>query len=349
MTDTTTPGAHSAIRVLAALAELGEATTAAIADQAGLAYSTTTSKLRAWEDTGQAERFRTDDGRTLWRLTAAGRAATASPDDRPGPADVPSAQAAPAAEPDTTPTTTSDDDAQPADVLKPDSVVDPDPVTTPDRADEPAAVAGPDTDTTDGVTTRVEAVTAIKDDPDDIGTSVDAAAVPNAVAADAGSAPDSNATPVAAHGQPGADIPTARGDSSPLADSTDLPAGTVDLPAATVDLPAGTVDQAESAPAPAPAGTGEQSDSSDQDRTTPARRSAGSMRAAILDICTAQPDRQFKVAELCRLIDAANTGADARKASPGAVYNAATKLAAAGTLTQTLDRPATFQLSRTGD
>jgi hypothetical protein len=65
--------------VLAALAELGEATAADVAEHAGLGYSTTTPKLRAWEDSGQAERVRTDDGRTLWRLTPAGRAATATP------------------------------------------------------------------------------------------------------------------------------------------------------------------------------------------------------------------------------------------------------------------------------
>jgi hypothetical protein len=33
------------------------------------------------------------------------------------------------------------------------------------------------------------------------------------------------------------------------------------------------------------------------------------------------------------------------QASQGAVYNAATKLAAAGTLTQTVEKPATFQLA----
>ncbi|MET7968772.1 MarR family transcriptional regulator [Micromonospora sp. NPDC005305] len=80
MTDTpqATAAAHSTIRVLAALAELGEATAAAIAEHAGIGYSTTTPKLRAWEESGQAERFRTGDGRTLWRLTDAGRTATAT-------------------------------------------------------------------------------------------------------------------------------------------------------------------------------------------------------------------------------------------------------------------------------
>ena len=79
------------------------------------------------------------------------------------------------------------------------------------------------------------------------------------------------------------------------------------------------------------------------------RRAPGSLRASILDICEAHPERQYKVGELCRLIDANNAGTDAKRASQGAVSNACTKLAAKGSLTQTLDKPATFQLAPTGD
>jgi len=81
MTDnqpTATEPAHSAFLVLAALDELGEATAATIAARCGLGYSTTTPKLRTWEHTGQAERFRNDNNQTMWRLTAAGRAAASS-------------------------------------------------------------------------------------------------------------------------------------------------------------------------------------------------------------------------------------------------------------------------------
>jgi len=71
--------AHSAIRVLAAIADLTEATAAAIAEHAGLGYSTVTPKLRAWETSGHAEKYRhAGTNQTLWRLTAAGRAATAA-------------------------------------------------------------------------------------------------------------------------------------------------------------------------------------------------------------------------------------------------------------------------------
>ncbi|MEV4539330.1 MarR family transcriptional regulator [Asanoa sp. NPDC049518] len=65
--------------VRAAIADLGDATAAAIGAKAGLAYSTTTPRLRALEEAGEAERFRADDNRTLWRLTDAGRAALTGP------------------------------------------------------------------------------------------------------------------------------------------------------------------------------------------------------------------------------------------------------------------------------
>jgi hypothetical protein len=72
--------ANSNFAVLAAIAELGlGATPAAIAKKVGIAYSTVNPKLRAWETAGLAERFRHDTGQTLWRLTDAGRASTATP------------------------------------------------------------------------------------------------------------------------------------------------------------------------------------------------------------------------------------------------------------------------------
>ncbi|SCL26100.1 hypothetical protein GA0070616_3239 [Micromonospora nigra] len=54
-------------KVAAALAELGQDTAAAIAQRAGVGYSTATKRLRALEEAGQAVPFRADDGRTLWR------------------------------------------------------------------------------------------------------------------------------------------------------------------------------------------------------------------------------------------------------------------------------------------
>lgn len=77
--------AHAMFKVLAALAELGEATAAAVADKASLGYSTATAKLRALEHTGQAEPVRTEDKRAVWRLTDAGRT-TVGADHSPPPA-----------------------------------------------------------------------------------------------------------------------------------------------------------------------------------------------------------------------------------------------------------------------
>ena len=76
-----------------------------------------------------------------------------------------------------------------------------------------------------------------------------------------------------------------------------------------------------------------------------AKRAGGTLRGAILDILEANPDRQYKVGELCKVIDAANAGTGAAKASQGAVANALDTLSRKGTVTRTVDRPATFQLT----
>ncbi|WP_328372772.1 MarR family transcriptional regulator [Micromonospora zamorensis] len=61
-------GVPSALdKVAAALAALGQDTAAAIAQRAGVGYSTATKRLRTLAEAGQAESLRADDGRTLWR------------------------------------------------------------------------------------------------------------------------------------------------------------------------------------------------------------------------------------------------------------------------------------------
>lgn len=65
-------------RVLAALAELGPATAARISEVVGIAYPTTTAKLRELESAGYAERLRTEQRTTLWQVTETGKAAVAS-------------------------------------------------------------------------------------------------------------------------------------------------------------------------------------------------------------------------------------------------------------------------------
>ncbi|WLS43240.1 MarR family transcriptional regulator [Micromonospora profundi] len=75
-------GVPSALdKVASALAALGQDTAAAIAQRAGVGYSTATKRLRTLEEAGQAEPLRADDGRTLWRHVA--NAATSTDSDDP--------------------------------------------------------------------------------------------------------------------------------------------------------------------------------------------------------------------------------------------------------------------------
>jgi hypothetical protein len=103
--------------IAAALGRLGQATPAEIAADAGVAYSTTNKKLRVLAEAGRAQKFTTDDNRTLWRLagpdtgdataTSPARADLAGADPVPtvpGEPDTGGAHAAPAE---------ADDDGQP--------------------------------------------------------------------------------------------------------------------------------------------------------------------------------------------------------------------------------------------
>ncbi|MET8147890.1 BTAD domain-containing putative transcriptional regulator [Actinoplanes sp. NPDC049668] len=69
------PALDDTARVLLALAELGEATAAAIAAHVGIPFPTVTPKLVASEHTGHAKTSRTDTGKILWGLTDTGRVA----------------------------------------------------------------------------------------------------------------------------------------------------------------------------------------------------------------------------------------------------------------------------------
>ncbi|MEV0003479.1 MarR family transcriptional regulator [Micromonospora sp. NPDC050980] len=250
---------HALFKVLAALADLGDATAAAVAEHAGLGYSTATAKLRVWEGTGQTERIQGDDKRAVWRLTDSGHATvgasrTATPTD--------SSFAEPEA-----------------------------------PADESASVGD-----------------TVGDGPGDTEKSSERASTPDSTA----------------EGEPPAAEPSAPADEPPTGDD---PAPTVDD-----DPPqAGTLDDSEAQAVATP----------DSSTTAPgrSRRAKGSLRAAVLDILEAHPDRAYKTGELSKLIDAANVGTDARKASPGAVANAADKLVGAGKAIRIDGKHATFQLA----
>jgi DNA-binding MarR family transcriptional regulator len=259
--------AGSLTKVLTALATLGEATAAAVAEQAGLGYSTTTPKLRALEDAEQAERSRNSDGRTLWRLTTAGRAAV---------------EAAAHTDPDSDAEATGSAAAEPGQ----------------DTAAQ-AARAGGDDLPADSPSRETDA-----SQPTQAG---DANAVADPVIpADLGTAtPDEGINPGEGGSEPG----------TPPASAGRVPAS-------------GPADQ-----------------SAAERAGSAARRSGGTLRGAILDIFEAHPDQQYKVSELCRLIDKANEGTGAAKASAGAVANAVVKLVGAHRVIQTVERPATFQLA----
>ncbi|MBU8857747.1 MULTISPECIES: MarR family winged helix-turn-helix transcriptional regulator [unclassified Micromonospora] len=284
MTDTPEPApAHAMFKVLAALAELGEDTAAAVADKAGLGYSTATSKLRAWETTGQAERVHTDSKRAVWRLTDAGRATVGAAN----------------AQPPTGTSTGTGTDSPPS-------------PSTDDLADPTGASAAPqEGPAPQGGTSEAGGEHA---------EAIDTAPTPPPLPADP---PASSDCPPAQQTEPTPDAPAISSDPAADTDEQTPPAGEK------TDPPEAATPRGGSGPAARP------------------RRAMGSLRAAVLDVLEAHPDRAFKTGELCRLIDAANAGTDARKASAGAIANAADKLVIAGKAIRTADKPATVQLAPT--
>ncbi|MFI7081838.1 MarR family transcriptional regulator [Micromonospora sp. NPDC049903] len=265
MTDATEPvPAHAMFKVLAALADLGEATAAAVADTACLGYSTATAKLRAWESTGKAERVHTDSKVAVWRLTADG-VATVGAHQNPPPQPAPSA---PTSEQPTNPPQEENADGPPTVASQ---------TPTAGGAADASITSAAEEDSSDTADVHGHAMAAADDQTD----------------------------------PPSADQPAR---DEPTADEPERDAPAADEP----------VTDAKS------------------------RRSKGSLAGAVLDVLEAHPDRAYKVSELCKLIDAANAGTDAKKASAGAVVNAADKLVNQGKAVRTVERPATFQLAPAG-
>ncbi|MGW0218497.1 MarR family transcriptional regulator [Micromonospora chokoriensis] len=320
-TDTaaTAPLAPSVAKVLAALRRLGEATAAAIATEAGLGYSTTTPKLRTLETTGLAEPTRSDTGRSLWRLTDTGRTHAEQGD-----------HGQPAPEPTTRDTDTPDtaaehgprgDDPQETGEAARQDHDQPPPAEVPahgqpDAAEESASPAP------GHVEAALDEATEAEDTETEHGDDSDR----------------SNAEP---------EVPDTTGDTepatgpAPAADEADARPATPD------SVPAGTTPDSTTgepaAEAPAPPVT----EAAGEAAQTPARRASGTLRGAILDILEANPGQQYKVSELCKLVDRANEGTGAKKASAGAVHNAAVKLVGIGRAVLATEKPATFALADT--
>ncbi|MEV2241101.1 MarR family transcriptional regulator [Micromonospora sp. NPDC049891] len=314
-TDTAAPAplAPSVAKVLAALHRLGEATAAAIATEAGLGYSTTTPKLRTLETAGLAEPTRNDTGPSLWRLTDTGLAQTEQ-----------GHHGQPAPEPTTreadTPGTTAehgprDDKQETGDAAGSDHDQRPAADGQPQAAQESAPPApkypepAPDED--------AEAKDTEPDDGDGSDRSTAEPEVP--LATD--------------------DVDAATG-TPPAANDADPGPATPDGPPAGTTTDSTTGEPAAEAPAAQPA-----TEAAEGAARASARRASGTLRGAILDILEANPGQQYKVSELCKLVDRANEGTDAKKASAGAVHNAAVKLVATGRAILAAEKPATFALA----
>ncbi|MGC4755613.1 MarR family transcriptional regulator [Micromonospora trifolii] len=117
-------------KVAAALAALGQDTAAAIAQRAGVGYSTATKRLRTLAEAGQAEPLRADDGPTLWRHLPN---TTTNTDSDDPPATTSDARCDP-------PSAVTDDDA--------DEAHGPDEAPGPAEAANTASVARPDEEST---------------------------------------------------------------------------------------------------------------------------------------------------------------------------------------------------------
>ena len=170
--------------------------------------------------------------------------------------------------------------------------------------------------------------------------------------------------------------------AGPAIDSADLPlldpdadaaqphhsAASADTPAADDEnddsgegptaAPSDAVTAASNSGAPPDAATTEQPKTTPQQIDTPPagprayrkpeqpRRAKGALRDSVLKVLTGSPDTGFKVGEVCKAIDAANTDATANKAGAGAVANALTKLVSDGHAVQVVEKPATFQAAK---
>jgi hypothetical protein len=271
MTDTKPDLKPNERKVLDALIALGEATAAKVGEHAGLAYPTTTPKLRKLETLGLAEKFQNDANQTLWRATnaevAAGKddgtgeaaQATSPATDQPGhPGESGSAGA------------DADDAApnEPAPAAPDTGETIPQTPPTPTAAPAAGRLAEPDT---------AEPDTA---EPEESGND---------------HAPDGTTS--------------TGGDDSPTAAT----GGNATTPA--------------NAPAP----------------TAKRKRPAGALEASVLAILQGDPQGQYKVNDLRKLVDNVDAATGYPAASAGAIANALDKLVGKGQVITVPARHATFQ------
>jgi hypothetical protein len=73
------------------------------------------------------------------------------------------------------------------------------------------------------------------------------------------------------------------------------------------------------------------------------RRPKGALRAAIHAALADEPERAFRVGDMCKIIDVADADGEFNKAGPGAVVNALDKLTTDGHATRVCEAPASYQ------
>jgi hypothetical protein len=79
------------------------------------------------------------------------------------------------------------------------------------------------------------------------------------------------------------------------------------------------------------------------------RRPKGELRAAVLAVLQNEPERQFKVSDVCKAINAANADTTSNKAGGGAVANALDKLVGSGDAVRLEAKYATYQAADSGN
>jgi hypothetical protein len=315
--------------ILAALAQLGQATAADIATAAGVAYSTTTRNLRELAAAGRVEKV-ADGKQSQWRLPTtasphAGTQASAELGTKTG-TEAGTAAGIPAANPsslDSSPDAASPDDAGADAATLPDT-------TITDAADRSIDTAAP-ADSTDHAGDNAETgdsdahATTPDNDQDNDASHGD----PDNGDRDNGTADDDRLPQVRVEDRVQAD----RRDDD-VADDAATETDTHGAGPNGADAPGGA--NAGGVPAATPpvqAGA-----------AAKPRRASGTFDGAVLDVLEAHPDRAFKVSELCKLIDAANAGQDVSKASPGAVVLACQRLVTKGKAVLAVEKPVSFQL-----
>ena len=304
--------------VLAVLVGHGGDIAANVAVRAGIGYSTVTTKLRTLESVGLAERFKADDGRTMWRATPTSHTTPTggTPADPPDPDNADTADNPRAQDNDADTARAGDSDADSTDAVAEDTA----------QAQDSEAGDSAQAGDTDAGSAAADAAAGDEEGDAGVGDVAAEDAEPGEPAiGDEGSGSPPQGQPV--------DFPT-----GPVVPVPAPPAGATGTPAPAGPVDAADTDAATTAVAADPATAG--------DGDGGGRRAKGALRAELLAVLAARPGQVFKTGELCRLLDQTRAEQPGlSRVSAGAVANAAYKLVATGAVELALAQPATFRLA----